>query len=187
VLQVGDKVIAIGQPECERVLHEQLIGTAERLVGDVGGAGVGIWQAGVFGGFESVGIVSGGKWSDHAGIPSWFELLTRDYDGSLAFYRDVFGWNDTFPISDTPEFRYSTIHAETPMLGGVLDASAFLPEGVPAGWTVYFGAEDVDATVAKVVELGGTVVAPAEDTPYGRMASVADPTGARFSIGGEKA
>ena len=41
VLQVGDKVIAIGQPQCERVLHEQLIGTAERLVGDVGGAGVG--------------------------------------------------------------------------------------------------------------------------------------------------
>jgi trk system potassium uptake protein TrkA len=41
VLQVGDKVIAIGQPQCERVLHEQLIGTAERLVGDVGGTGVG--------------------------------------------------------------------------------------------------------------------------------------------------
>ncbi|MFX0575193.1 VOC family protein [Nocardia nepalensis] len=157
---------------------------AMAVLGDVGGAGVGIWQAGAFGGFETIGIVSGGKWSDHAGSPSWFELHTRDYQGSLAFYRDVFGWSDTFTISDIPEFRYTTIHATTPMLGGVMDASAFLPEGVPAGWTVYFGADDVDTAAAKVVELGGAVLSQPEDTPYGRMAQVADPTGARFSIGG---
>jgi hypothetical protein len=29
VLQRGDKVIAIGRSECEAMLHEQLIGTAE--------------------------------------------------------------------------------------------------------------------------------------------------------------
>ncbi len=157
---------------------------AMAVLGDVGGAGVGIWQTGTFGGFETIGIASGGTWTDHVGIPSWFELHTRDYARSLDFYRDVFGWSDTFAISDTPEFRYTTIHASTPMLGGVMDASAFLPEGVPAGWTVYFGADDVDAAVAKLVELGGTVLAQPENTPYGRIAQVADPTGARFSIGG---
>jgi len=32
--------------------------------------------------------------------------------------------------------------------------------------------------------LGGTVVFDPMDTPYGRMAGLADPTGAHFSIGG---
>ena len=39
-----------------------------------------------------------------------------------------------------------------------------------------------DATLAKIVELGGTVVMPAWDTPYGRLAEAADPTGARFKL-----
>ncbi|WP_228003064.1 VOC family protein [Nocardia australiensis] len=155
------------------------------VLADVGGAGVGIWQSGTFGGCETLGIVEGGKWSDHAGIPSWFELHTREYDESLAFYRDVFGWQDPFTISDTPEFRYTTIHSTSPMLGGVMDASAHLPEDAPAGWTVYFGADDVDAAAAKVTELGGTILVPAMNSPYGRMVSVADPMGARFSIGGD--
>ena len=41
----------------------------------------------------------------------------------------------------------------------------------PAQWYVYFRSADVDATLAKVVELGGAVVNPAEDTPYGRLAT----------------
>ncbi|MEU4341619.1 VOC family protein [Nocardia sp. NPDC023852] len=154
------------------------------VLGDVGGAGIGIWQAGTFGGFETIGSVSAGQWRDHAGAPSWFELHTRAYGAALTFYRDVFGWSDTFTVSDAPEFRYTTIHARSPMLGGVMDASVFLPDDSPGGWTVYFGADDVDKTVERVGDLGGSVLSPAQDTPYGRMASIADPTGARFSIGG---
>ncbi|MEU2038185.1 VOC family protein [Nocardia niwae] len=157
------------------------------VLGDVGGAGVGLWQAGTFPGFETMGLVSGGQWGEHAGAPSWFELHTRAYDASLTFYREVFGWSDVFTISDAPGFRYSTIHAESPMLGGVMDASAFLPEGAPGGWIVYFGADDVDKTVGRLVELGGKVLSPPENTPYGRMSAVTDSTGARFSIGGNRA
>jgi predicted enzyme related to lactoylglutathione lyase len=65
---------------------------------------------------------------------------------------------------------------------GVMDATSFLPEGVPSHWTVYFGSDDTDATLARIVELGGTVVQPAEDTPYGRLAGAADPLGVRFRI-----
>ncbi|MGW3541363.1 VOC family protein [Nocardia niigatensis] len=67
-----------------------------------------------------------------------------------------------------------------------MNSSSFLPPGVPGYWTVYFGVEDVDAAVRKVAELGGSVVRPAEDTPYGRLAAVADPSGVRFSLGGNK-
>ena len=53
---------------------------------------------------------------------------------------------------------------------------------MPAHWSVYFAVADADATLAKIVALGGSVVVPAEDTPYGRLATVADPTGAMFKI-----
>ncbi len=57
-----------------------------------------------------------------------------------------------------------------------------MPEGVPAHWGIYWGVEDPDAFIARAQELGATVVQPAEDTPYGRMATLTDPTGAMFRI-----
>ena len=34
----------------------------------------------------------------------------------------------------------------------------------------------------RVVELGGSVTVPAVDSPYGRLATVADPTGGAFRV-----
>ena len=65
---------------------------------------------------------------------------------------------------------------------GVMDASGFLPEGVPAHWSVYFGTDDADATAARIVELGGTMVNAPEDTPYGRLATATDPVGVQFKL-----
>lgn len=158
------------------------VGTMAVLT-DVGGIAVGVWQADEFCGFQA-GQVGGGVWREHHGVPSWFELMTRAYEPSLTFYREVFGWDDTFVVADTPEFRYTTLHATTPMLGGVMDANGHLPEGVPGAWTVFFGAEDVDATVERAKALGGTVVFEPMDTPYGRLAGLSDATGAQFSVGG---
>ena len=67
-------------------------------------------------------------------------------------------------------------------LAGIMDAAAFLPDGVPAHWSVYWEVDDVDATVAKVQALGGAVVADAVDTPYGKLATVTDPAGAQFKL-----
>jgi predicted enzyme related to lactoylglutathione lyase len=63
-----------------------------------------------------------------------------------------------------------------------MDASGFLPDGAPASWNVYFSTDDADKTLAQVTELGGSIVIPAEDTPYGRLATATDPTGAVFRI-----
>jgi predicted enzyme related to lactoylglutathione lyase len=54
--------------------------------------------------------------------------------------------------------------------------------GAPSNWYYSPGAEDVDKTVQLVKENGGTVIRDAEDTPYGRLAAVADPTGAGFNL-----
>ena len=63
-----------------------------------------------------------------------------------------------------------------------MDATAFLPDGVPAHWSIYWAVDDAEATVAKVKALGGSVVMDVEDTPYGRLATVTDPAGAEFKL-----
>ena len=109
------------------------------------------------------------------------ELQTRDYEQTVDFYRDVFTW-DTHAMSDTPELRYTTLGEGENMLAGIMDAKQFLPNGAPASWSVYFGVEDADVALAQIAELGGKVVRPAEDTPYGRLAVATDPTGTRFKL-----
>jgi predicted enzyme related to lactoylglutathione lyase len=56
--------------------------------------------------------------------------------------------------------------------------------GVPAHWSVYFGVDDTDAALAQIAGLGGSTVTAAQDTPYGRLATAADPTGAQFKLVG---
>jgi predicted enzyme related to lactoylglutathione lyase len=147
------------------------------VLADAGKAAIGMWQAGTHPGFQQLA---------EPDTPSWFELLTRDYDASVAFYRDVFGW-DVHAASETPEMRYTTLGEGDSMAAGIMDATGFLPEGMPAHWSVYFGAESVDATLEQVVALGGRVLQPAENTPYGRLAVAADPTGAVFKLVGPDA
>lgn len=148
------------------------LGTMGFLI-DPSGAGIGLWQAGTFPGFVDLA---------EPGAPSWFELVTRDYSGATAFYRDVLGWQ-THVVSDAPEFRYLTM-AEPgtgEWLAGMMDGTS-LPADVPSRWSLYVGVEDADAAAARTVELGGTVVVPPEDTPYGRIASITDATGAALKI-----
>jgi uncharacterized protein len=47
---------------------------------------------------------------------------------------------------------------------------------------VYYAVADTDAAVQTATELGGAVLAPAADTPYGRFALLADPMGATFAV-----
>ena len=141
---------------------------------DPTGAEVGAWQPGNFAGFTVL---------NDPGAPSWFELHTRDHATAVAFYGSVFRW-DTNVAGDTDEFRYSTMREPGGQgeLAGIMDASAFLPAGAPGQWSVYWEVDDADATIAKVKALGGSVVTGAEDTPYGRLATVADPAGAQFKL-----
>jgi uncharacterized protein len=149
------------------------LGTQAVLV-DPTGAQLGTWQPGTFPGFTVL--------NEH-GAPSFFELHTRDHATAVAFYRSVFHW-DTDAVGDSDEFRYTTMRdpGGEGELAGIMDATAFLPDGVPAHWSVYWAVDNADATVAKVKALGGSVVADAVDTPYGRLATVADPAGAQFKL-----
>ena len=147
------------------------------VVVDPTGAVIGMWQPGDHKGFGYVA---------EPGAPGWFELFTNDYEASRTFYTDAFGW-DLHKVSDEDDFKYSTLQDGEAQAAGIMDAGAFLPEGVPPHWSIYFAVDDVDAALVKVAELGGSVEAAAEDTPYGRLATAVDPTGARFKLMGPNA
>jgi uncharacterized protein len=139
---------------------------------DPSGGLFGLWQPLEHHGFEVIG---------EAGTPVWHQLTTRDYPAALDFYREVLGWR-TDQVGDSDEFRYTTASFGDQQLLGVMDGAAFLPEGVPSQWSIFFGAEDVDKTLQVIADNGGQVLRGAEDTPYGRLAAAADPTGVIFNL-----
>jgi predicted enzyme related to lactoylglutathione lyase len=113
------------------------------------------------------------------GAPVWFELWTNDYDRAVAYYRDVAGW-DTHEMPNDGGFRYTTHGEGDASYAGIYDATSDLGTDGKPSWQVYLGTADVDASAARVRELGGTVRSEPEDTPYGRMVGVEDPNGTGF-------
>jgi predicted enzyme related to lactoylglutathione lyase len=58
-----------------------------------------------------------------------------------------------------------------------------IPDGsAPARWSVDFWVGDTDATAARAVQLGGSVIHGPYDRPQFRSAVLADRAGATFSI-----
>jgi predicted enzyme related to lactoylglutathione lyase len=151
------------------------LGSMTTLI-DPAGALVGAWQPDSFAGFHTRG---------GTGAPGWFETLSSSYSDSVAFYQDAFGWV-THVVSDSPEFRYTTLGQDDSARAGIMDGAAFL-DGEPSRWHVYLAVDDTDDTVARAVTAGGDVVLQAEDTPYGRIAELRDPTGVAFRVMGPNA
>ena len=137
---------------------------------DPTGAAFGVWQAGTHIGASVVNEPGGITWED---------LRTPDADTARTFYSKVFGFHYD-PVEGAPS-DYTTFSAadEQAPAGGM---GGFMggPEGQPPHWLVYFAVPDTDAAVAAAEKGGGRVLAPAFDTPYGRMAGIADPGGAVF-------
>jgi predicted enzyme related to lactoylglutathione lyase len=112
------------------------------------------------------------------GAASWTELMTTDLDAAIAFYKAVFGWKvEVAPMSAGP---YGVGQVDGKYISGMMS----LPqEGMPPYWGVYFTVADVEATVAKATELGGTVIMDTFDAPeVGTMAVLQDPQQAVFSV-----
>ncbi|MFG2293934.1 VOC family protein [Streptomyces sp. NPDC048603] len=151
-------------------------GTAA-MAADPGGAVFGLWQPGTHHGFEA------------SMVPytyCWTEVYTRARDAVDTFYAQVFGYVAEDQEDAGIEYRTwsppgSPPGPDTAVAGRTLITEAF-PEFMPAHFLVYFAVPDVDESVATVRRLGGRVSADPFDTPYGRIAVVADNQGAAFAL-----
>ena len=118
-----------------------------------------------------------------AGNFCWFELGTNDQDAAKAFYTNLFGWES----SDVPLGEgmgvYTTFTLDGKEVGAAYQLTEQHQPGVPPHWMPYIAVTSADETVAKGIELGAEIVAPAFDVfDFGRMAAFKDPTGAVVSI-----
>ena len=107
----------------------------------------------------------------------WFEHLSDDVSGARAFYEQLFGWrSENMPTGGEP---YPVIRNGAEGIGGYRTA----PAGVPASWLSYLSVADVDSSYAAALAAGAKGLMPPTDFgSIGRGATIADPTGAAFSL-----
>lgn len=109
------------------------------------------------------------------GTPCWLDLsvdTAERREALMAFYTAVFGWS--FDIGGPETGFYSTARK---------DGHAALAIGQQPGgqgvYVVYFGTEDIAASVARARDLGSTpVMGPVQVMHFGSMALLLDPAGA---------
>ena len=164
---------------------------------DPAGAVFSVWQAREFKGAQ---LVNGpGTWS-------WSDLNTRDMKAATDFYGAVFGWEaDTseaggeyamlrrpgygdFLETLDPDLRKRMAEEKAPpgfedVVGWMVRmTSEQFSDDTPSHWGVTIGVEDTDATVDKAGALGAKVLVPPMDVPPVRIAVLADPQGAVFTV-----
>jgi uncharacterized protein len=111
--------------------------------------------------------------------PNWIDIGSPDIDATASFYSALFGWQveDPDPDPQYGGYRMATINGRP--VAGIGPAQA---PGTP-WWATYISVEDADTTAKVVGDVGGQVIAePFDVGPFGRMAVLADPTGAQFSV-----
>ncbi len=136
---------------------------------DPSGAFLMAWQAGRHRGAEIV---------DRPGAFAWSELVTCGSPGCEAFYRAVFDWGiKGADLAGTP---YAEWHLHGRPVAGMTETR--FAQDMPPHWRACFAVGDVGATVARISELGGSVLMPPSPTPRGTRAVVADPQFAVFGV-----
>jgi hypothetical protein len=149
------------------------------FVVDPSGASFGLWQA--------AGHIGSQLWAE-PGAMCWNQLATTGGTEVDAFYRAVFGYAGQEQIGDGSAFDYTVWRAagvpegEPAEVAGCWKVPAEqLPGGRPS-WDSYFTVPDVDAAARTVADGGGKVVHGPEDSPYGRMCAILDPSGAHLQL-----
>jgi hypothetical protein len=105
----------------------------------------------------------------------WVELHSTSVDTDLAWFQEVFGIGHA--VQQMPSGPYTVLQAGGANRGGVVpartDRAVFFP---------WVQVADVAATVAAVRAHDGAVITDVFEEAIGRMAVVADPSGAVFGV-----
>jgi predicted enzyme related to lactoylglutathione lyase len=144
------------------------------IAADPQGAVFGVWQANGMIGAEAYG---------EPGTLVWTDVRTSDPDAARRFYAAVFGYRYE-PVEGAPpdyliiRFDGARDGEAVGGVGGMMGA----PEGTPPHWIATFTVSDADKAADTARQGGGRTLSEPMDTPYGRMALLADPVGAPFFV-----
>ena len=120
--------------------------------------------------------------TEHApGSFCWIELATTDGEGAKKFYCELFGWEaDDRPMG--PGMVYTMLKLSGKEVGALYQKGEEMKQ-VPTHWASYVCTTSADETAAKAKSLGANVLMePFDVAEHGRMAAIADPTGAVFNV-----
>lgn len=145
------------------------------ILADPVGAVLGIWQPRAH---KGAGLVN------EPNTYCWSELVTTDVEGSKAFYAAVFGWGAETQggAVEGGGPGYTEWKVSGRSVGGMMEKPAEMPAEVPPHWGVYFAVTDTDEAIARIGELGGSVLMGPMDIEPGRFAVASDPMGAVFNV-----
>ncbi|MCF3962847.1 VOC family protein [Streptomyces fuscigenes] len=117
-----------------------------------------------------------------AGTPCWVDLMAKDQQAALDFYRDLLGWQGQRGPGEFGGYAVCELNGKA--VAGIGPAMA--PEGMPEPptvWTTYLSSTDAQATQDAIVSAGGNLIVPVMDVGnLGRMLIAADPQGAVFGV-----
>lgn len=140
------------------------------LVQDTTGAMVGFWQGGDHLGYQV---------TDEPGTITWTDYMCHNLDDARPFYKECFGYD--FKNANMSGMTYDFVNLGDDTVAGMGEYDKG-QENIPAAWTITFEVEDMDATVAKIVELGGGIVSKPVEFEFGRMAIVTGLEGEVFGL-----
>jgi predicted enzyme related to lactoylglutathione lyase len=137
---------------------------------DPTGGTFGLWQAGRHFGAALV---------NEPGALTFNQLNSSDPEAAARFYENALGWKvDSVDTGGGPP--YWSIENQGALNGGVMELPPDSP--APSHWLAYFVADDLDAAVGRVRELGGELLVEPLAVPAGRFAVARDPQGAAFAL-----
>jgi predicted enzyme related to lactoylglutathione lyase len=114
------------------------------------------------------------------GAAGWFELYATDWEKVFPFYEAMFGWTKAEAVDMGPMGQYQLFAAGAEPVGGMMTKPPQIPMPM---WGLYLNVAGIDAPVAKVKALGGTVMMEPHQVPGGNWAAQCmDPQGAAFGL-----
>ena len=105
-----------------------------------------------------------------------FEIKAGDIERGVGFWSKVFGWQ--FGDSVMPDFDYRMTQTIPDVQGGAI----FPSDDAGGALTIYFDTDDIEATIAKVRELGGSADDKQPIPTIGWFARCKDTEGNSFSL-----
>jgi uncharacterized protein len=105
------------------------------------------------------------------GVPCWVDTMTEDTDAAARFYGALFGWEFAGPGGGG--------YLVARLRGRDVAGLGSRPAGAPAAWNTYVSVASAEEAARRARDAGGGVVAePCDASPAGRVAVLADPSGA---------
>lgn len=111
------------------------------------------------------------------GTFAWIVLSTSDPAGATAFYKRMLGWQDL----ETP--------VTTVMVNSGIPVAAVMDyrqndhiQKEPVNWLPFVRVQNLEASIARILELGGSLLVPTRNVHFGKGAAVRGVTGEAIGL-----